>query len=332
MSDTATPPAPSQEPTPPAPSNGEPTPPANQPPSDPKATPPGGTPPPSDPGANPPPADPPADPPKEPDLSGEDWRKQYAGDDEKKLNVLSRYPSQKAALDALFAARNKIAEGDKTKLPENATDEQKAAYRAEHGIPETPEAYLDNLGEGLVIGDEDKEGWKPVLEELHAENVPQDMINKLVQHKLNADEAAKEARLEADSVAAEQADEELREEWGQDYKANKNMIKNAISLFFPEDMHENIENARLADGTPLFATKGGAMAFAEMARKLAPHGTTVNSEGVSDIGTIESNLVDLQKQMGTPAWYQDKAKQKQYQDYVDAYKRNTGKDWTGSPQ
>lgn len=300
--------------------------------SNPPATPPeGGNPPATPPVAGDPPATPPegGDNPPTPPEGGTDWREQYAGDDEKKLNVLKRYGSQKDALDALFAARGKISADDKGALPDNATDEQKTAFRAENGIPATADDYASDLPEGLVIGDDEKEAFKGFFDKMHGKNMPQDTMNDVMSSYFEAEEARVEARQEADREATLLTDEALREEWGPDYKANKNMIKNAISLFFPAEFHKEIEESRLASGTPLFASKEGAMAFANIARQLAPAGTTVNSEGSTDIGSIESTLKSLQSQMGTKSWHADTAKQKQFRDLADAYERNTGKVWTG---
>src|SRR3990172_7165987 len=53
-----------------------------------------------------------------------DGRQQYAGDDPKKLSRLERYASPKAALDALFAAQQRISSGElKAALSPDATPE-----------------------------------------------------------------------------------------------------------------------------------------------------------------------------------------------------------------
>lgn len=56
---------------------------------------------------------------------------------------LSRYKSAEDYMLAGFAAREKIRSGEyrKTKLPEDATEEEVAAWRKDNGIPEKPAAY-----------------------------------------------------------------------------------------------------------------------------------------------------------------------------------------------
>lgn len=56
---------------------------------------------------------------------------------------LSRYKSQEDYMLAGFAAREKLRSGEyrKAKLPDDATDEEVAAWRKEQGIPDKPEAY-----------------------------------------------------------------------------------------------------------------------------------------------------------------------------------------------
>src|SRR5688572_1733397 len=46
----------------------------------------------------------------------EDWRKTYAGDNEKLLKQMERYSSPKAAFDALIALKQKVSKGDVQKV------------------------------------------------------------------------------------------------------------------------------------------------------------------------------------------------------------------------
>ena len=76
---------------------------------------------------------------------------------DKKLKKLGRYASPQAALDALFNAQARISSGElKAPLKEDATPEEKAAWRAENNIPETPDKYELKLSDGLIVGDADK--------------------------------------------------------------------------------------------------------------------------------------------------------------------------------
>src|SRR3990167_11368320 len=84
------------------------------------------------------PPEPPVTPAKPPAPSWDDgWREKIAGTDEKLLKRLERYPSVKAATDALIEAQTKIRSGEvKFTLKDSATPEEIATWRKDNGIPE----------------------------------------------------------------------------------------------------------------------------------------------------------------------------------------------------
>jgi hypothetical protein len=285
------------------------------------ATPGPGTPDPANPPPNPgtvltpDPAAPPngADPPaagKWPD----DWRQQYAGADAKKLGVLTRYTSPTAALDALFAAQQRISAGDlKKALPENATPEQVAAFRTENGIPDKPEGYLEKLPQGLVIGDEDKPLFAKFAEKLHAKNLPPATAHAAVEfyNELQEEQAAQAA--EAETAAKAATEDKLRAEWGADYRANLNHITSFIEKA-PEGVSEALLNARTPDGKAIFNIPEVLQWFASQARELDPMGTIVPSGGGAAGATIDTEIADIEKLMRTnrPEYNRDTKKQERY--------------------
>ena len=322
-------PSPSNEPTPQESSNNEP--PAPAPEANQSDNPPADAPPVDNNPTDTPPAEPAPAPEGEPaSLDGADWREQYAGEDEKKLNALKRYPSQKEAFDALFAAKQKIRDGKPadTEMPEG--EEDAAKWREERGIPKEAEGYATLLADGLNIADDDKEAFKGFFETMHAKNMPQETMNDIVGAYYNIQQQELAAQQEADNNDRQLTEDALRNEWGADYQANTNSIKNALSLMFPEEFHDQVMGARLANGTPLFSSVEGMKGFAGVMRKLSPHGTVVNSDGTTDVGSIESQLKSFESEkMGTKEYRESPKMQQNYRDLVDAYQRNTGKDWTG---
>ena len=86
-----------------------------------------------------------------------DWRTHFTGGDEKLLKLAGRYQSPKAMVEALGQLRSKLSSGKVIEpLGEDSTDEEKASFRKALDIPDSAEAYLDKLPDGLVIGDDDK--------------------------------------------------------------------------------------------------------------------------------------------------------------------------------
>lgn len=229
----------------------------------------------------------------------DDWRQQYAGTDTKKLGVLSRYTSPSAALDALFAAQQRISAGElKKALPKDATPEQIAAYRTENGIPEKPEGYLEKLPQGLVIGDEDKPLFTKFAEKLHAKNLPPEAAHAAVEFYNELQEEQQAALVETDRATKASTEDKLRAEWGAEYRANLNHL-NAFIDKAPEAVSEVLLSARTADGTAILNVPEVVQWFAQQARELDPIGTIVPNNGTATAATVDSEIAEIEKLMKT---------------------------------
>lgn len=258
----------------------------------------------------------------------EDWREAYAGDDQAKLNVLKRFTDPKTALDALFAAQEKIRTGDAKKpLAKDATPEQTAAWRKENGIPDAPADYLKSLPETVKLSDGDKKDIDGFLSVMHGKNASPELVGAAIE-AYTAAQAAKTAALqEMDVSKRDAAEESLRAEWGSDFKPNVNAMKTFIENNFPSDVQDFLKNSRLGDpeGTPLLCHPGIIKAFAQIGRELNPTGTLNMGKGMDSMDTIKEQKTALEKRMGTPEWYKDEKAQEQYRNLVDAELRLTGK-------
>lgn len=230
-----------------------------------------------------------------------DWaslRTQYSKGDEKLEKRLARYSSAEAALDALVAAQNKIASGQvKSPLPENATPEQVNEWRAENGIPTKAEEYEIKLSNGLVLGDDDKPYVDKFLSQALEANMKPEQVNKVLDwYYQNQDAQIAELKV-ADQAAAQAAAEEMRKEWGSEYKLNFNMINSMLDTA-PEGVKDQILGARLADGAPLGSNPAVLRWLATTARELNPTATVVPTQGSNAAATIEAELASITKLMG----------------------------------
>jgi len=87
-------------------------------------------------------------------LKSTDWRQTIAGEDEKFKSQLDRFKSPAEFGNAFREAQQKIRSGQfKDPLPADADEKSIQAYREQHGIPGSSEGYLENLPEGLVVGE-----------------------------------------------------------------------------------------------------------------------------------------------------------------------------------
>lgn len=227
---------------------------------------------------------------------GDNWRKDYAGEDAKMLARLERYQSPKAALDALIAAQNKISAGElKRPLPDNPSAEELNAWRKDNGIPETHEGYLQNLPNGLVIGEDDKPILDSFLKSIHELNADPKLAHKAIEWYSNFQEEQQAQRQEQDNADLQAAEDALRAEMGADYRANINHIQSFLSSA-PQGVNEMLANARTGDGKALFNIPEFVNWMAGLAREVNPAGVIVSGTGNSS--GIVDELATIEKMMG----------------------------------
>lgn len=259
---------------------------------------------------------------------GEDWREAYAGEDTKKLAQLKRYESPKAAMDALFAAQEKIKSGAfKEPLGKDAKPEEVAAWRKANGIPEAAEGYYDKLPEGVVMGDADKEGFKDFLSDAHANNAPPEFVTMAMQAYQKRQEQLNVAIQEQDNTAKNECIAVLSKEFGPEYGANINTMRSFVEANFPKETHEDFYGARLADGTALFNHPDMIRALVRVAREVNPMGTPTPGGGFDKLDDIDSQIKVYEGRMKTDRtnWFKDEKAQKHYQDLLRAKERFTSK-------
>jgi len=252
----------------------------------------------------------------------DDWRSQFARGDETRAKQLERYVDPFAALDAGFHAQERIRKGEiSSGLPENPSDEQLAAYRESHGVPATPDAYEVQLDAGLVLGDNDKQILKPVYEIAHADNIPASTMSKLTNAVLKGRQDEVDARATQDNLDSQTVTQQLRDNWGADFKPNINNIMALVTREFPADVAEKIQSARMPDGTALFNVPEVLAGLASIERKLNPASTVVPNND-NPIGTAKEEYITLKNKMGTDEWHKDTDGQKRFQQ-LDDYLRES---------
>lgn len=241
-------------------------------------------------------------------------RATYANGDEKILARLSRYSSEKDVIDALIAAQNKISSGGlKAPLPENPTPEEMAAWRAENGVPLTPKDYGIKVPDGT-----DPAQTEEFLATAHELNMTPAQVEKMIAWKTTTDQKAMEQRAEMDASARQAGTDELRQDWGPEYKLNINLVTGLLDAA-PQGVKEQLMGARLANGT-LFGNDPNSLRWlASLAREINPTATVVPGSGVNAAQAVQSEMQNLEKMMAdrtSEYWKGPKAdaNQKRYRD------------------
>jgi hypothetical protein len=227
----------------------------------------------------------------------ENWRNLYAGDDSKKLARLERFTDPVKAFDALIEAQNKIRSGELAKpLPANANEQERAEWRQANGIPDKPEGYFEKLPDGLVIGKDDQPLFTEFAKVMHDQNVSPAAVQSVVKWYYDLQDKQVSATTEADKQHSREATDKLREQWGNDYRANMGQVSSLLDSL-GGDLKNQFMDATLPDGRRLFNSPEFVTWMASMAREINPAGVLIPASGGDQIKSIEAELTALKSKM-----------------------------------
>ena len=214
----------------------------------------------------------------------EDWRERLAGEDKAYLKTLARLASPLELAKKARSLEQKLSSGDYLKpFPAEGTDEDKATWRKEQGIPDKPEGYVESikLSGGLVLGEADK----PVVTELAksalAANIKPEQFNALTDAYYQIQEQQKIAQVEADGVFHTESLATLGAEFGAGLKRELGVVNSFLSSHFPKEVADSLLAARGPDGRMLGDNPAIIKSFIAAAREVNPLGSLLPA-GVSD--------------------------------------------------
>lgn len=241
------------------------------------------------------------------------------------LKLAQRYTTPTEVIKALRQAQLKFTSGQvKTKKPENATPEQLTQWRAENGIPDSPDKYDLKLGDGMVLSKEDKAMLAPILTAMHGVDAPPEAVSAGVKAYFDMREEEIAAMVGENDRAAKEAKIKLTEMWGaRDTQANLE----GVSMMLEQGgaaVAEAFSNAVGVDGVKIL-NKPEVMAFlAKFAREGGYVGSTPTG---GDFGAAMQGEKDrLQKMMvdDPDKYYADPGNAKRLGEILMADKRKGG--------
>lgn len=253
-----------------------------------------------------------------------DWRLKMAKGDADLAKRFERYASPEAVAEALVAAQTRISKGEVTKvLGANPTEAELKEYRTANGIPEKPEDYKLEPGEGRVIGDEDKPIIDKIVKNFHGKHATPAQVNDAVKLYFDLQDEQIAQRHQQDREQSEATNDALREEYGPEFKANRNAVRGLIDTF-PEDVREALLNARAPDGTALFNIPGFMRRMVALSRELNPAATIVPGAAGNAVNVIGDEIAKYKGMMADGTWdthpERDKFK-KRYEELITAQGR-----------
>jgi hypothetical protein len=264
----------------------------------------------------------------------------WAGQDQGKLNWINRYASPQAALDAAWAAQDRIAKGDLAKpLPANATPEQVTEYRKAHGIPEKAEGYWDAFTaayKDMKIEDSDREVIAPYLPVMQELNLTPAQASRLIAFRQQEADRQIDERIQADTQLRTSTEDALRQEWGSQYRQNVETMRSFITTRFG-DAAEDLLNARTPNGDPLLGSSTVLRSLLQMAMDLNGGAATITlADGkLADGAGVDARMGELHKLMANTSseyWKGPNADnlQREYRRLVEYQERNAARGGAGA--
>ncbi len=226
----------------------------------------------------------------------EQWRDLIAAGDKKRAERLARFTDPAKIFDSYAALERDLSSGKYRKaLPTNFTSEELAEWRKSNGVPEKPDGYDTNIGNGIVWGEADKPHIDNFLSFAHANNMTPEEVKRGLGWWSQYQEVLVDQQNESDSVAARAAQDKLRELWGGEAKANINFLRTVLDKY--DGAYAGIMNARMADGRRIGDSPEMLNALLGEFVKGDPYARDLPGNGQDAGKTVEAELAEIQGMM-----------------------------------
>lgn len=271
-----------------------------------------------------------------------DWRERIAGKDEDALKRLKRFTAVENVFKSYRDLEKRVSSGElkpNAPFPADGSDEDKAAWRAEQGLPAAPEAYLEALPKGLVIGEADKPLAESFAKSLHEQNLPPEAFKVGMNWYYATRDRMAAERADADKGFRAEAEDELYGKWGPEKTTN---IRHADHVLFngvidgngneivppaPDGVREKFYSARTSEGR-LFGDDPDIIAWmVDRAHALDPVGRVLPGSGGTSAQGVNDEIAALEAKMkDRRAWFGDEKAQERYRTLIEARgKMNRGR-------
>ncbi len=225
------------------------------------------------------------------------WRDEYAGDDDKFKSTLERFSSPADMGTAYREAQGLIRGGQgRTPPAEGASEDDVKAFREANGIPLEAAGYMDNLPDGLIVGEEDRELMGDFMGVLHSMNVDPKVGHAVIDWYNKFAERSQDDLAEADSIHHQETEDQLRQSWGGDYRANINLVGSLLESTFGKEYKQVILNARDPEGRAIMNIPGVLEGLAELSRKVNPV-AQLTPAGGDPAQTLNDEIQEIEKYM-----------------------------------
>lgn len=232
-----------------------------------------------------------------------DWRAKIAKGDQKVMSILQRYASEDAWDKAAIELRRKMSSGEYMRKPgDKATEEEKAAWReatqvpAEWGDYELPEI------EGYEWTEDDAPIVQSFLQDMHAADTPQPVAQKALEWYGKFVQQQQDAIHDMNAELKQKVDDTLRDEWGQDYRANMNLMQRYLKEEVDPEVFNLLYNAALPDGRRLSNSIEFVRWMGDLARGAADAGGMLYGTARTDVSNRVQEIENILKSDPSRYW------------------------------
>lgn len=236
----------------------------------------------------------------------DDWRVKMAGGDKDAAKRLDRFKTPGDVFKSYTEIEKKVTGGKTavTAAPDGEKDpEALKAWRKDNGIPDDPTGYELPKPVQERMSDADKPILASFTEFAHKKNLPPSAVAAAAEWYVEGQEAAFETQRQNDAKAAEETQDELRKDYGQEFRGNVTMAKR-----FAEEITPGVNwfEARLADGRKLGNIPDFVKALVDLGSQkygdVAFAGGEASSRTATELETIQNLMdTDFAKYDGDPA-------------------------------
>ena len=260
---------------------------------------------------------------------GAKWREAMAGDDADDMATLGRFQDPKALWGRTKELTKKLSSGELKQVvafPEKGNDHEKAQWRLDNGVPETPDKYDIKLDGNVVVGEDDKPVVDGFLKYAHSKNWNNAQAKEAMQWYFGEYQVQQQAAIrEQDQEFMAETQAALSAAWGADYKRNNQAMANILSRM-PEKLRERFWNGRLGDGRPIGSDPDMVKFLVDAELQINPHTTLMGPAGANELRNVEQRIAEIETMMKTnrKAYNDNKAisgPDGEYQQLLDARDR-----------
>lgn len=249
-----------------------------------------------------------------------DWRKRLTGGDEKMMKRISRFASEASFAKAAFDSMDKLRQmpANTGKLPDNATDEQRAEWRKAQGIPEKADAYQLPKVAGYDWSDADRTVADDFFTAAHEANMTQAQAERAFSWYADRMQTITADQYEKDTSSRNALEDDLRSEWGPEYRANVKMLARYAEQ--TPGAGASILEARLPDGRRLGEVPEFVKDLVERARDHYGDSSFIAGDGGSSMNNRKAEIENVMK--SDINLYRSEGLDKEYRTILEAEQRS----------